>query len=45
MADGSDDPADLIKYYNKLNEGYDCVFGSRFIRGSESSIIRYINLS
>jgi dolichol-phosphate mannosyltransferase len=34
MADGSDDPADLIKYYNKLNEGYDCVFGSRFIAGS-----------
>ena len=34
MADGSDDPADLIKYYNKLKEGYDCVFGSRFIAGS-----------
>jgi dolichol-phosphate mannosyltransferase len=34
MADGSDDPEDLIKYYNKLNEGYDCVFGSRFIVGS-----------
>jgi len=34
MAEGSDDPADLIKYYNKLNEGYDCVFGSRFIAGS-----------
>jgi dolichol-phosphate mannosyltransferase len=33
MADGSDDPADLIKYYNKLNEGYDCVFGSRFVVG------------
>jgi dolichol-phosphate mannosyltransferase len=37
MADGSDDPADLIKYYNKLNEGYDCVFGSRFIVGSRVS--------
>ena len=35
MADGSDDPADLIKYYNKLNEGHDCVFGSRFIIGSQ----------
>jgi dolichol-phosphate mannosyltransferase len=34
MADGSDDPSDLIRYYNKLNEGYDCVFGSRFISGS-----------
>jgi len=35
MADGSDDPADLVKYYTKLNEGYDCVFGSRFIAGSK----------
>jgi dolichol-phosphate mannosyltransferase len=34
MADGSDSPEDLLKYYNKLQEGYDCVFGSRFIRGS-----------
>jgi dolichol-phosphate mannosyltransferase len=34
MADGSDQPADLIAYYGKLLEGYDCVFGSRFIRGS-----------
>ena len=37
MADGSDDPADLIKYYNKLNDGYDCVFGSRFMVGSRVS--------
>lgn len=35
MADGSDDPKDLINYYEKLKEGYDCVFGSRFIKGSE----------
>jgi dolichol-phosphate mannosyltransferase len=35
MADGSDDPADLIKCYSKHNEGYDCVFGSRFIVGSQ----------
>ena len=35
MADGSDDPADLVKYYAKLQEGYDCVFGSRFIVGSK----------
>jgi dolichol-phosphate mannosyltransferase len=34
MADGSDDPADLLKYHTKLQEGYDCVFGSRFIAGS-----------
>lgn len=35
MADGSDDPQDLISYYDKLKEGYDCVFGSRFIKGSK----------
>ncbi len=34
MADGSDAPADLVAYYRKLQEGYDCVFGSRFIRGA-----------
>lgn len=33
MADGSDSPDDLLKYYRKLLEGYDCVFGSRFIQG------------
>jgi dolichol-phosphate mannosyltransferase len=34
MADGSDDPANLVTYHAKLREGYDCVFGSRFIAGS-----------
>jgi len=34
MADASDDPADLVRYYRKLEEGYECVFGSRFIHGS-----------
>jgi dolichol-phosphate mannosyltransferase len=34
MADGSDDPADLVAYYRKLEEGYDCAFGSRFVRGA-----------
>src|SRR5262249_45762558 len=33
MADGSDSPEDLARYYAKLQEGFDCVFGSRFIRG------------
>jgi dolichol-phosphate mannosyltransferase len=33
MADGSDTPADLVMFYRKLQEGYDCVFGSRFARG------------
>ena len=33
MADGSDAPEDIVNYYYKLLEGYDCVFGSRFIWG------------
>ena len=33
MADESDDCRDLVGYWQKLNEGFDCVFGSRFIRG------------
>ena len=35
MADASDDPRDLVRYYRKLEEGYECVFGSRFIPGAE----------
>ncbi len=34
MADASDDPRDVVRYYRKLQEGYECVFGSRFARGS-----------
>ena len=33
MADSSDSPEDLVHYYHKLQEGYECVFGSRFIKG------------
>ena len=33
MADLSDSPADLVRYYNALQEGFDCAFGSRFVRG------------
>jgi dolichol-phosphate mannosyltransferase len=33
MADESDDARDVVVYWKKLNEGFDCVFGSRFIRG------------
>lgn len=36
MADLSDSPYDLIRYYTKMVEGnFDCVFGSRFIRGGK----------
>ena len=31
MADLSDDPGDVVRYWRKLQEGYDCVFGSRFL--------------
>jgi dolichol-phosphate mannosyltransferase len=35
MADLSDSPSDLIKFYTAMSEGgYDCVFGSRFMKGS-----------
>jgi dolichol-phosphate mannosyltransferase len=36
MADLSDSPYDLIRFYTKMQEGgYDCVFGSRFIKGGK----------
>ncbi|MGH7997097.1 MAG: glycosyltransferase family 2 protein [Opitutaceae bacterium] len=34
MADASDDPADALAYWRLLQSGYECAFGSRFIRGS-----------
>lgn len=34
MGDESDDPGDIVRYFRKLEQGYDCVFGSRFIKGS-----------
>jgi dolichol-phosphate mannosyltransferase len=37
MADGSDDPLDLVLYYRVLEAGYDCAFGSRFMPGAEVS--------
>ncbi len=33
MADESDDGRDVVRYWTLLNEGYECVFGSRFMRG------------
>jgi dolichol-phosphate mannosyltransferase len=33
MADESDDCRDVVTYWQTLNQGYDCVFGSRFIKG------------
>jgi dolichol-phosphate mannosyltransferase len=34
MADASDDPRDIVTFHQKLVEGYDCVFGSRFVAGA-----------
>ena len=34
MADGSDPPEDVVRCYRELSKGVDCVFGSRFMRGS-----------
>jgi dolichol-phosphate mannosyltransferase len=33
MADESDDSRDVVRYWELLNEGWDCVFGSRFVKG------------
>jgi dolichol-phosphate mannosyltransferase len=36
MADLSDDPEDLVKYYYILRDQADCAFGSRFISGGRT---------
>lgn len=33
MADESDDCRDVVRYWKLLNEGWDAVFGSRFLKG------------
>jgi dolichol-phosphate mannosyltransferase len=35
MADQSDAPSDVVRYWNVLNEGWDCVMGSRFVKGGK----------
>jgi dolichol-phosphate mannosyltransferase len=37
MADGSDDPEDIVGYYRLLSAGYECAFGSRFMKGANVS--------
>jgi dolichol-phosphate mannosyltransferase len=39
MADGSDDPTDVIRYHRKIDEDYDCMFGTRF--APESTLVDY----
>jgi dolichol-phosphate mannosyltransferase len=36
MADLSDSPADLVRYYRVLQQGYDCAFGTRFGQGGRT---------
>jgi dolichol-phosphate mannosyltransferase len=33
MADESDDCRDVVRYWQLLNQGWECVFGSRFVAG------------
>lgn len=35
MADQSDSPADLVRYHRVLMDGFDCAFGSRFVKGGK----------
>jgi dolichol-phosphate mannosyltransferase len=35
MADSSDSPEDLVRYFEEIEAGAECVFGSRFISGSK----------
>jgi dolichol-phosphate mannosyltransferase len=36
MADSSDSPSDLVRYHRVLMDGFDCAFGSRFVRGGRT---------
>jgi dolichol-phosphate mannosyltransferase len=33
MADASDSPSDAVRYWRLLNDGWECAFGSRFVKG------------
>lgn len=35
MADASDAPDHAVRYWQVLNEGWECVFGSRFVKGGK----------
>jgi dolichol-phosphate mannosyltransferase len=36
-SDGSDAPKDIASYFEKIQEGYECAFGSRFMPGTKVS--------
>ena len=45
MGDSSDDPEDLIRYHQVLEDGYDCAFGSRFIYGARVHNYPFVKLA
>jgi dolichol-phosphate mannosyltransferase len=45
MADGSDSADDLVRYHALLCEGYDCAFGSRFVRGARVTDYPWLKLA
>jgi dolichol-phosphate mannosyltransferase len=44
MADESDDCRDVVRYWQELNNGYDCVFGSRFMKGGGTIDYPFVKL-
>jgi dolichol-phosphate mannosyltransferase len=44
MADESDDCRDVVRYWRLLNEGWDAVFGSRFVKGGGVIDYPYVKL-
>src|SRR4051794_3002106 len=44
MADLSDSPDDLVAYHRLIEAGYDCAFGSRFIRGGATHDYPFVKL-
>lgn len=44
MADESDDCRDVVRYWQELNNGHDCVFGSRFVKGGGTIDYPYLKM-
>jgi dolichol-phosphate mannosyltransferase len=44
MADESDDPRDVVRYWEELCKGHECVFGSRFIKGGGTLDYPFVKL-
>jgi dolichol-phosphate mannosyltransferase len=44
MADESDDCRDALRYWQTLNQGWECVFGSRFVAGGGTIDYQWLKL-